>query len=296
MPAYEQPELTARIEALAATVVDEGSFDPARPLAESGFDSIAYAELALALEADLGVRLGDADLLRLRTIGEIASAVQRLQSGRPGPRIPEGIARRQSLAGKVAGPVLTRWYQVRIVGAEHVPSSGPAVVSANHNSLLDIPFLAMAVPRDIVFMAKVELFKGIGRPLFHTLGGFPVHRQINDLKAVDTALAVLERGGLLGMFPEGTRSPEQLLPFLPGAAWVALVRGAPIVPVAISGAAESLPRGQKIPKRTRVSVRFGEPIPVEREDDPRWRAARAAEITAALRRSVEGLLEANELP
>ncbi|MCA1727541.1 MAG: 1-acyl-sn-glycerol-3-phosphate acyltransferase, partial [Actinobacteria bacterium] len=166
--------------------------------------------------------------------------------------------------------------------------------SANHNSLLDIPFLAMAVPRDVTFMAKTELFKGPGRWFFEALGGFPVHRQINDLKAVDTALVVLERGQLLGMFPEGTRSPDRLLSFLPGAAWVALVHGAPLVPTAISGAAESMPKGTVIPKRTRVSVRFGEPIPVEREDDPRRRAERAAEITGELRRRVEWLLEENE--
>jgi 1-acyl-sn-glycerol-3-phosphate acyltransferase len=290
MQAESREELAQGVEKVAAALAEDGRFDPTRPLADGGFDSLGYAELALALEEELGVRLADAEVEGLRTVADVVHAVERLQRGRPGARIPAGIGRHQARAERALGPVLNRWYRVRIEGRSYVPRTGPAVVSANHNSLLDIPFLAMAVPRDIWFMAKVELFRGAGRWFFHALGGFPVRRQVNDLKAVDTALAVLAEGRLLGMFPEGTRSPDRLLPFLPGAAWIALVQGAPLVPVAITGAAESLPRGRVIPKRTQVSVRFGEPMPVEREPDPARRAVRARELTAELRAAIEALL------
>ena len=289
MQAETREDVLERVQALAESLA-RGPVAPDVALADAGFDSLGYAELALAVEDAFGVGLGEAEIEALRTPRDVADAVSRLSGRARSPRIPPGIGRRQTLAARAAGPLLTRFYRVRISGQEHVPRRGPAIVCANHNSLLDIPFLVMASPRPIWFMAKVELFKGVGRPLFHALGGFPVRRGVNDLRAVDTGLAVLEAGRVLGMFPEGTRSPEELLPFLPGAAWLALARGASMVPAAISGAAESLPRGSRFPRRTNVTVGFAEPIAVELELDPQRRAERAAELTAELRRRVEGLI------
>jgi 1-acyl-sn-glycerol-3-phosphate acyltransferase len=292
MRTRERAGVARRVEELIAALAPGGTVEPGRRLADAGFDSLAYAELALALEESFGVKLADAHLAYLETAAAIGGAVEALQARRAGPRIPRGIGRYQSLAERVLGPVLTGWYDVRMTGREHVPASGAAIVCANHNSLLDIPFLTMAVPREIWFMAKAELFaSGFSSGFFRALGGFSVRRQVADLRAVDTALAVLEQDRVLGMFPEGTRSPEALLPFLPGAAWIGLVRGAPLVPVAITGAGESLPRGRVIPKRTRVRVAFGEAIEVEREPDPARRAARAGELTSELRRRIVALSE-----
>ncbi len=292
MRTREDSAVARRVQELVAALAPNGAIEPGGRLADAGFDSLAYAELALALEESFGVRLADAHLAYLETAAAIGAAVEALGGRRRGPRIPLGIGRHQSLAERTLGPVLTAWYDVRITGREHVPAWGPAIVCANHNSLLDIPFLTLAVPREIWFMAKAELFaRGFSAGLFRSLGGFSVRRQVTDLRAVDTALAVLEQDRVLGMFPEGTRSPEELLPFLPGAAWIGLVRGVPLVPVAISGAGESLPRGRVIPKRTRVRVAFGEAIPVEHEPDPARRAARAAELTSELRRRIVALSE-----
>ena len=286
----ERAEVARRVEELVATLAPNGAIDPGTALGDAGFDSLAYAELALALEESFGVKLADAHLAHLETAATIGRAVVTLHERSVGPRIPHGIGRYQGLAERAVGPILTGWYDVRITGRDHVPARGPAIVCANHNSLLDIPFLAMAVPREIWFMAKVELFGGaFSSAFFRALGGFSVRRQVADLRAVDTALATLEDGRVLGMFPEGTRSPHELLPFLPGAAWIGLVKGAPLVPVSITGAVESLPKGRVIPKRTRVRVAFGEAIPVEREPDPARRAARAAELTGELRTRIVAL-------
>src|SRR5439155_21113624 len=111
------------------------------------------------------------------------------------------------------------------------------IVAANHRSMWDIPMLVVACPRRIVFMAKRELYKNVLlNRLWLELGGFPVRRQIADLKAIDNALEVLDRGLALGLYPEGTRSfTGEMLPFLKGAAWLALRTGTPIVPCAITG-------------------------------------------------------------
>jgi 1-acyl-sn-glycerol-3-phosphate acyltransferase len=189
----------------------------------------------------------------------------------------------------ILGPALRLYYQLDVSGSDRVPEGGPVVLASNHDSLLDIPALALASPRRVWFMAKRELFRGgFGTWFFHALGGFPVDRVGPDVAAMQAALRVLEEGRVLGMYPEGTRSRD-FLPFLPGAAWAALSVGAPLVPVAIDGTADAMPRGSPVPRRTMVSVTFGEPLDIEREDDPRARIQRAREITPSVRDAVERL-------
>jgi 1-acyl-sn-glycerol-3-phosphate acyltransferase len=135
-------------------------------------------------------------------------------------------------------------------------------------------------------MAKKELFKNpTASWSLERLGGFRVDRARFDLRAVRHALAVLRRGGVLGMYPEGTRSPGRLLPFLDGAAWVALRTGAPLIPVSLLGTAEA--RYAKLPRRTRVRVVFGTPIEVERVDRATERRRGAVDLTAELRSAIE---------
>lgn len=259
---------TGRLEERVAQVVGQVLGDVPEPSARLAADSLSHAELVLALEEEFGVRLRDhADLA---TVREAAAEVAAARSGRPpaGP-LADGIGRFQWLGQDALRPVLHAAYRLRVRGADRVPASGPAVLASNHDSLLDIPTLVVATPRPVWFMAKVELFKGpFTSWFFHTLGGFPVRRGGYDLSAVRSAVAVLTAGRLLGMFPEGTRAPF-LQAFLPGAAWVALSTGAPLVPVGITGTAEALPRGSVLPRRSRVVVSFGEPIEVSREKDPR---------------------------
>lgn len=253
-------------------------------------DSLSQAELVLALEEAFGIRLSDDS-----TLGSAGEAVQtvRLALERPAhsaPPLGEGFGRLHTLGASVTGGLLRPYYRPRVFGQEHVPGSGPAVLAMNHDSLLDIPFLVLASPRPVWFMAKAELFRGrFASWFFHVLGGFPVRRGGYDFGAVRAALEVIRRGLLLGMYPEGTRAPY-LQEFLPGAAWVALATGVPLVPVAIKGTAESLPRGSTVPRRTRVTVRFGEALHPGNEDDPRARLERARKVTQDLRAEVERLL------
>jgi 1-acyl-sn-glycerol-3-phosphate acyltransferase len=252
-------------------------------------DSLSQAELILALEEAFGIGLPDD--LSLTSVEEAAATVSaaRPAGPRPDPLGP-GFGQRQLALLGLLRPILGRAYRLEVQGAGRVPASGPAVLASNHDSLLDIPFLALSSPRPVWFMAKVELFKGpVASRFFHTTGGFPVRRGGYDLRAVRSALEVIRRGRLLGMYPEGTRAPY-LQAFLPGAAWVALVTGVPLVPVGVTGTGQAMPRGSAIPRRTRVTVSFGEPLRPGREERPRARLMRAREITDDLRVEVEKLL------
>ena len=253
-------------------------------LADLGFDSLALADLALAVEERYGVRLADG-VTRLRTVGDIAELVRRAEPGER--RLPRGMGTLQGAALKASGWAIRRYARLEVRGTEHVPTSGPAVMAANHRSMLDIPVHVLGSPRPIWFMAKSELFRlPLAHPLWHLLGGFAVRRRLPDLRAIDVGLAVLEGGGLLGIYPEGRRSRDgRMLPFLRGAAWFALRTGAPVVPCGIRGTA----RHER--KRDRaVRVAFGPPLPVEREDDPLARRRKAEALTSDLLASIDALV------
>jgi 1-acyl-sn-glycerol-3-phosphate acyltransferase len=274
-----------RVAAVVAEVLGR-TFEPGERL---NADSLSQAELILALEDAFSVRLPDD--LSLTSVEDATAHVSTVSAG--GVR-SDPLGRRfghlQRVAMGALGPVLERAYRLDVRGAERVPPSGPAVLASNHDSLLDIPFLVVSTSRPVWFMAKVELFKGpVSSWFFHVLGGFPVRRGGYDLRAVRSALEVIRRGLLLGMYPEGTRAPY-LQSFLPGAAWMALATGAPLVPVGVTGTAEAMPKGSSIPRRTQVTVSLGEPMRPGREEHPRARLERAREITDDLRVEVEKLL------
>jgi 1-acyl-sn-glycerol-3-phosphate acyltransferase len=152
------------------------------------------------------------------------------------------------------------WFRLGIVGAEHIPREGAAIVAPNHKSFWDSFFVAAATRRHVRYMGKSELFQGPWGRLLVRLGAFPVKRGESDAEAVETARTILRQGGLLALFPEGTRvrDPEQLGSPRRGAGRLALETGAPVVPAAITGS-ERLFLGP-IPKPKRVQVAFAEPI------------------------------------
>jgi 1-acyl-sn-glycerol-3-phosphate acyltransferase len=259
-----------------------------RPDAALALDSLEAAEMVFALEEEFGVRLpGDRPP---ETVAAAARAVARARGGSAARvRLDPGFGHLQWLARAALGGILRRWFSLRVEGVERVPLAGAAVLASNHDSLLDIPFLAVASPRPVWFMAKEELFSGpLAVWFFHAIGGFPVDRIGPNVRAVRAARQVLREGRVLGMYPEGTRSRD-LLPFLPGAAWAALAEGAALIPVAIRGTAEAMPKGSAIPRRTEVRVSFGQAIEAGREDDARARLARAREITRVLQAEVAKL-------
>lgn len=154
------------------------------------------------------------------------------------------------------------WFRLQISGAEHLPEAGPAVITPNHKSFWDSFFIGAATRRHLRFMGKSELFEGWKGPLLVRLGAFPVRRGESDQDALETARAILDQGGLLSLFPEGTRvrGPEALGEPRRGAARLAIEAGAPIVPAAITGT-DHLWLGP-IPRPRRVRVAFGEAISV----------------------------------
>jgi len=158
--------------------------------------------------------------------------------------------------------VLRLFFGFRREGREHEPASGPVVVVCNHLSDLDPLVVGASLRRRVNFMAKQELFVNpLVRWWATSCGAFPVRRGEPDRQALRTALAVLARGGALVMFPEGTRGRDRTLrPPEPGAAMLALRTGAVILPIALLGTDEVLPRDAHRLRRARVQMRIGPPL------------------------------------
>ena len=159
-------------------------------------------------------------------------------------------------------PFMRLYWGLRIADADKVPKEGPAIVTPNHKSFFDSFILAAATKRHLRFMGKSELFEGRLGKTFVRLGAFPVRRGESDAEALETARVILEQGGLLSLFPEGTRvrDPDGLGVPKRGAVRLALETGSPLVPAAITGT-EKLFAGP-VPRPTTVRVSFGDPIPV----------------------------------
>jgi 1-acyl-sn-glycerol-3-phosphate acyltransferase len=279
-----------RAAAMISELAREGAFVPSARLDDIGFDSLAFVELAAALEGSSGPDLVDADLSERSTVEDVLRAVELARRGGvPRTGMPRGLGRLQPFAKTAGGWALRWWFRLEIFGSEHVHRTGPVVLAMNHESALDIPMAVVACPRPITVMSKKELFKNafVSRAL-HELGGFRVDRGRFDLGSVRTAIAALERGDVLGVYPEGTRAPGALLPFLPGAAWAALATGAPLVPCAISGTDRTAQA--RAPGRVRVRIEFAPAIEVPATDDPRERRLAAAELTEELRSRIESRL------
>jgi 1-acyl-sn-glycerol-3-phosphate acyltransferase len=167
-----------------------------------------------------------------------------------------------ALVRMVLAPLMRVWFRMRVSGREHIPAEGAAILAPNHKSFYDSFFVGICTRRHLRFMGKVELFEGWKGPLLVRLGAFPVERGKTDTEALETARAVLAAGGLLAIFPEGTRvrTPDALGSPKRGAGRLALESGASLVPAAITGT-ENLFAGP-FPKPRRVQVAFGAPLPV----------------------------------
>jgi len=166
----------------------------------------------------------------------------------------------------IAGPPLLLIYRPAVEGLEHVPAGGAAIIAGNHLSVSDHLFVPLVVPRRVLYLAKSDYFTAggpIGRmkaSFFTGLGHVPVDRSSGrgGLAAIETARELLDRGELLGIYPEGTRSPDgRLYRGRVGVARLWLESGVPLVPCGVVGTDVAQPLGQRIPRRHPVVVRFG---------------------------------------
>jgi 1-acyl-sn-glycerol-3-phosphate acyltransferase len=170
------------------------------------------------------------------------------------------------LAYRTAGAGLRTFWRLAVDGLDNVPVRGGAVLAGNHLSVADEYFLASVVPRHIAFWAKAEYFAGrFTRPVVTGMGAIPVHRGGGQaaVAALDAAVAALRGGGLVAVYPEGTRSPDgRLYRGRTGVVRLARRAGVPIVPVGVLGTDRVQPIGARLPRPHRVRIVFGEPFAV----------------------------------
>jgi len=169
----------------------------------------------------------------------------------------------------VAGPVLHTLARPRIIGAENIPATGPAIVASNHLSVVDSIFLPFMLERPVTFAAKSEYFTGT-RLRDKAVGAYL--RATNQLSVdragaraaqdmLQAALGLLREGALFGIYPEGTRSPDgRLYRGRTGIGWLALHSGVPVIPVAMIGTERILPPGHRFPRPGHIGIRIGEPM------------------------------------
>ena len=178
------------------------------------------------------------------------------------------------------GPLLKLIYRPWVRGGENVPADGPAILASNHLAVIDSFFLPLMLDREIVFIGKQEYFTGKGikgrlvAGFMRGVGTIPVDRGGGKAgeAALNTGLRRLQEGGLFGIYPEGTRSPDgRLYRGKTGVARLALESGAPVLPVVMVGTNIAQPIGRKIPKIMRIGTVIGEPLDFSRyhgmEDD-----------------------------
>ncbi|MBP7829332.1 MAG: 1-acyl-sn-glycerol-3-phosphate acyltransferase [Kiritimatiellae bacterium] len=155
------------------------------------------------------------------------------------------------------------WLHLESHDAENVPASGGCVLASNHASYLDPPIVACGLKHRVVrFMARDTLFAGRFRNwFFHGIKCVPLDRTRGDVAALRKGIQLLKEGEVLGLFPEGTRSPDgQLKPAKGGIGFLIAKAGVPVVPIYVGGTFEAFPKGAKHIKRGKVCVYYGRPI------------------------------------
>lgn len=183
-------------------------------------------------------------------------------------------------------------WKPRVLGAWKVPASGPVILAVNHAHNIDGPMVMGVAPRPTHFLIKKEAFIGPLDPFLLSIGQLKVDRSVADRTAITRALGVLDNGGVLGIFPEGSRGEGDFASLRAGLAYFAVRSGAPIVPVAVLGSSEKNSRLTKglPPLRSRVDVVFGDPF--EAGDGSGRRTRRALdEATVHIQKQLTAHLE-----
>lgn len=197
------------------------------------------------------------------------------------------------------GPGLKVYYDPWSEGVEQIPLEGGALLASNHLSFSDSVFLPLVIERKVVFLGKAEYFTGKGikgwatRAFMEGVGTIPVQRSGGRASeaALRTGLEVLSRGELLGIYPEGTRSPDgRLYRGKTGVARMAIEAGVPVVPVAMIGTDKAQPVGQRVPNRVhKIGVRVGAPLTFERYEGRHEDRVALREATDEIMRAIQAL-------
>ncbi|HEX9823750.1 MAG TPA: lysophospholipid acyltransferase family protein [Actinomycetota bacterium] len=172
----------------------------------------------------------------------------------------------------VLGPILRLIYRPKAVGLENLPAEGPVILACNHLSFVDSLFMPLVIKRKVVFLGKADYFDSWRtRWFFKSVNVIPVRREGGSAgeAALRTGIGQLEQGHVIGIYPEGTRSPDgRLYRGKTGVARMALEAKVPVVPVAVEGTREVMPIEAKVPRlRGRITVRFGRPLVFDRYYD-----------------------------
>jgi 1-acyl-sn-glycerol-3-phosphate acyltransferase len=207
----------------------------------------------------------------------------------------QGVARREGgnpergyrIAAAVVKPLMRTWFRIRLEGEEHIPAAGPVILASNHRSNMDPVLLASAVRRPVAFMAKAELFVWPLGWILRWIGQFPVRRGGIDREALRRTDAVLARGSMLGLFPEGTRGDGRFSAVHPGLAYIVVRQRCPVLPVAIFGTERVRRRFGWLPFASPVRIVIGPAIDLPQSTSDRAGRRAASEL---LRRRLQASL------
>jgi 1-acyl-sn-glycerol-3-phosphate acyltransferase len=173
--------------------------------------------------------------------------------------------------------VLRLYFRLSISGMDQLPRNGAVLIAGNHSGFLDGPLVMIMLSRVSSFLVKSELYDTGFRPVLRFARQIPIIRGTPDRTNLGAGLRVLEGGGVLAVFPEGTRGSGDLANIQHGIGYLALRGHCPIVPVVCTGTAAALPKGKALPKfRAPIEIVFGAPFTLDVAGDPRARATIAA--------------------
>ncbi|AFS53676.1 lysophospholipid acyltransferase family protein [Leptospirillum ferriphilum] len=187
------------------------------------------------------------------------------------------------------------YLRLKVDGLENLPAEGGTIVAVNHQSHLDVPLMGLALPREARFPGKAELFTSsfFLRTFLLNLGGFPIVRGEGDRKAISLSESILQRGDVLVLFPEGTRTRTgDIGAFHRGLGVLSIRTGSPIVPAAIRGSGDSLGVGKIWPRPGKISIRFAKPlIPPSLDLSPKDLKEASQSLTLAAENEVRSLYQ-----
>jgi CMP/dCMP kinase len=291
-----QPEVRAarRVEATPSAVSERDARDATRPVgAMRAADDAAIIDttelLPEAVAEAIVTRLRPAPVDRAP---DAPPAAERVKA--PPAAHPSNSRLLYWLMNGVLAVALRLVFRLQVRGREKIPRSGPVILAPNHRSLIDIPLAgAVSTRRQIRFMAKDELFATkLSAWLMWRLGAFPIRRGKPDRASLNTALRLLREGGLVGVFPEGTRTPSARFDELEeGLAYLALKSGATIVPVAISGTEAAFPPGKRFIRFVKMRALVGEPFTLGGPIEGVLPRSRVREATVEAQRRLRAVMD-----